>query len=176
MVPDIPGGSVFMIPDTKNTARYLRPTYDKVVVLNEIARRVVESQRGKHPYSVFNYRGRPLSSMINTGWKKARKKAGISVRVHDLRHTFAGRLRAAGANLGQIKDLLGHANQDITAHYSSAQVLDLYEVVNKICHCEKESIPLIVLKQRQLQVANPHNIPTNQTLNTHIGDFSAITL
>jgi integrase len=35
--------------------------------------------------------------MNNNGWRAARKEAGLPlVRIHDLRHAFACRLRAAG--------------------------------------------------------------------------------
>lgn len=53
---------------------------------------------------------------------------GISpvVRTHDLRHTFATRLRAMGVQLETIKDLLGHADIAETmcyAHYNNREGL-----------------------------------------------------
>jgi integrase len=46
--------------------------------------------------------------MLNSAWKRARKRAGLSVRVNDLKHTFGRRLRAAGVSFEDKQDLLGH--------------------------------------------------------------------
>jgi integrase len=79
-VPEL-GCSVFILPEsnTKNGE-------ERVVVLNRIARSVLEVQRGRHPEQVFSYKGRPVKRLINTSWKKARGRAGLNLRVHDLRH------------------------------------------------------------------------------------------
>jgi integrase len=107
---------------------------ERVVVLNSIARRVVEEQRGKHPEFVFTYRGRPTKSIHNWGWKLARDRAKLSmVRVHDLRHTFGHRLRAAGVSYEDRQDLLGHKSDRITTHYSAPDVARLIEAAEKVC-------------------------------------------
>ena len=54
------------------------------------------------------------------------------VRVHDLKHTFGRRLRAAGVGEETRKVLLGHVNGDITTHYSAAELAELVNAVNKI--------------------------------------------
>ena len=54
------------------------------------------------------------------------------VRVHDLKHTFGRRLRAAGVGEETRKVLLGHTNGDITTHYSTAELAELITAVNKI--------------------------------------------
>jgi integrase len=38
------------------------------------------------------------------------------VRVHDLKHTFGRRLRAAGVSFEDRQDLLGHKSGRITTH------------------------------------------------------------
>ena len=84
--------TVFIIPEwlAKNGE-------ERIVVLNEVARAVVDRQRGRHPEYVFTYKGHRLSRMITTAWKKARLRVGLpQVRVHDLKHTIGHRLRAAG--------------------------------------------------------------------------------
>jgi len=87
---------------------------------------VVEQVRGTHPERVFTYRGRPIQTINNSGWKTARKKVGLSqVRVHDLKHTFGRRLRAADVPLETRKVLLGHRNGDITTHYSAPELEEL---------------------------------------------------
>ena len=54
--------------------------------------------RGQHTEYVFTYVGNHLTRMLNTAWKKARKRVGLVVRVHDLKHTFGRGLRAAGVS------------------------------------------------------------------------------
>ena len=70
--------------------------------------------------------------MLSTGWRKARVNAGLpDVRVHDLKHTFGRRLRAAGVSFEDRQDLLGHKSARITTHYSAAELSKLLEAANK---------------------------------------------
>jgi integrase len=103
-VPEI-GRSVFVVPEDEFKAK--RP---HVVILNDIAWSIIQTQRGKHAVWVFPYRGRRIARMNNSAWRQARRDAGLrSVRVHDLRHTYACRLRAAGVSAEDRAALLGHA-------------------------------------------------------------------
>lgn len=95
--------SVFLIP-----ADRVKNGEERLVILNSVARSVVESQRDRHREYVFTYEGRRQQKMNNSAWRKARKRAGLpQVRVHDLKHTFGRRLRAAGVSLEDRQDLLG---------------------------------------------------------------------
>jgi integrase len=49
---------------------------------------------------------------------------------HDLRHTFASRLRMKGAPLGDIADLLGHKSLTMTRRYAHLGSNRLHEVVS----------------------------------------------
>jgi len=114
----------------------------KRIFLNSVAREIVDSCRGDHPEYVFVYKGRlddgtgrPFQKVNNTAWKRARKEAGLEnvrgpgqhFRVHDLRHTTGARLREEGVSREDRKDILGHANDDITTHYSTAETTYLVE-------------------------------------------------
>ena len=113
----------------------------------DVARSVVNTERGKHPTHVFSYRGRPLARMLSTGWRDARNKAELSVvRVHDLKHTFGRRLRAAGVSFEDRQDLLGHSSGRITTHYSSAELQNLYESANRVCEKQKSGVVLTLLR------------------------------
>lgn len=90
-VPGMNDTSVFIIP-----AEHVKNREDRVVVLNHVASSVIEEVRDQHPIYVFVFRGKPNARMLNSGWRKARRITGIDVRVHDLKHTFGRRLRAAG--------------------------------------------------------------------------------
>jgi integrase len=53
-------------------------------------------------------------------WKKAGLPSGPLVKkgIHNCRHTFAHRLRAAGVPEEDRNALLGHANTDLAQHYA----------------------------------------------------------
>lgn len=77
--------------------------------------------------------------ILNKGWQDARRRVSISVRVHDLKHTFGRRLRSAGVSFEDRQDLLGHKSSRITTHYSSAELLNLWEAANKVCNSQNKS-------------------------------------
>ena len=126
-VPEL-GRSVFVIPPEAFKTKRAH-----VVVLNDIAWSIMNSQRGKHPIWVFPYHGRRINKMNNNGWQQARYEARLPlVRVHDLRHSFACRLRAAGVSAEDREALLGHANHSMAGHYASADVGHLLKQANLV--------------------------------------------
>jgi integrase len=92
--------------------------------------------------------------MNNSGWQTARRKAGLSqVRVHDLKHTFGRRLRAAGVSFEDRQDLLGHRSGRITSHYSAAELGNLIEAANQVVgEGSRKSPALVVLKKKAASV------------------------
>lgn len=133
--------NVFVLPTTKNGE-------ERVVVLNRIAQAIIERQRGKHQERVWTYEGRPLEDLHGTAWLKGRAEAAKrypevlgrecpdgfkTLHIHDFRHTFGRRLRAAGVSKETRAALLGHTNGgDMTTHYSAAELLELVEAVRTI--------------------------------------------
>ena len=60
------------------------------MVLNWVAKAVVQGVRGMHPTHVFCYRDHPLRKI---NWQRLRGTVGWKhVRVHDFKHTFGRRL------------------------------------------------------------------------------------
>jgi integrase len=60
--------------------------------------------------------GRPLRPPdVSDEWRRTRRRHGLTVRLHDLRHTFASLLLGAGAPLKVVSDALGHSTIAITA-------------------------------------------------------------
>ena len=104
------------------------------VPLNSTAMRILDSQEISESGHYFTYKGRPISRMLNTGWKKAREEIGLpNLRVHDLRHTFASRLMQRGVSLEHRRVLLGHStNGTPTELYSHADLADLFSSVELI--------------------------------------------
>jgi integrase len=98
-VPEL-STSVFIAPGT-----HTKNGTDCLIVLNSTARTLIDAQRGRHPETVFVYRGHPIHRMNNTGWRRAWRAAGLPTGEdvlsgpHNLRHTFARRLRIVGRGL-----------------------------------------------------------------------------
>lgn len=218
--------SVFILPES-----IVKNGEERLIVLNRVARSVINGQRGKDKVYVFSHNGKHLSVMNNTAWQHGRIRAALAmiaecpdfggfkvevdaksgvatavgvrngrrveerytyaeflelrraqgkaiskrglrdpnsltmlrlnvtkrligalwtdfsdfsrVRVHDLKHTFGRRLRAAGVPLETRKVLLGHTNGDITTYYSAAELEELLRGAEKVCVGD-----------------NPHKIPT----------------
>ncbi len=106
--------------------------------------------RGQHPVYVFSRCGKRLSNMNTTSWRKAREKVGLpQVRIHDLKHTFGRRLRAAGVSFEDRQDLLGHRSGRITTHYSQAELESLIHAANQVVGEGSRKTPaLLVLKKK----------------------------
>jgi integrase len=116
-VPEV-GWSVFVIPPEAFKSKRAH-----VVVLNDD--RVVNYRDTTWFASALGVSvpRQQVGAMNNTAWQRARREAGLrSVRIHELRHTFACRLRAAGVTAEDREVLLGHANHSMAGHYASADV------------------------------------------------------
>ena len=154
-VPDL-DTSVFILPEA-----ITKTGTERVVVLNAVARRVIEARRGTDAENVFTFRGRPVAKLHNSAWKRAWKRAGLPTEdgilkgVHNLRHTFGRRLRSAGVPLETRKALLGHASGDITTHYSAAELHELIEAAGKIESRGVAQTPaLTVIGRQESRVGN----------------------
>jgi len=69
---------------------------------------------------VFSSRNGPYSpNGFNSIWRRIRRKAGITIRFHDLRHTFASYLASSGkVDIYTLKELLGHSTIEMTQRYA----------------------------------------------------------
>jgi len=142
-IPEL-GTSIFLVPGeyTKNGTPHL-------IVLNATTKRIIESRRGKIESHVFGFKGKPVSRIYNSAWKKAWKRAGLPTGKdvlsgpHNLRHTFARRLRSAGIPQETIKPLMHHVDGDITAHYSPAEIKELIDAVERLSEAEAEQFTML---------------------------------
>ncbi|QSA98481.1 site-specific integrase [Methylococcus sp. EFPC2] len=113
--------------------------HERIVPLNAVARAIVDSRRGKAGEFVFGYEGGKLGRMGGKAWSKGRKAVNLQgVRIHDLRHTFGMRLRAAGVSFEDRQDLLGHHAGRITTHYSKVEIANLIACVELLCEEKKK--------------------------------------
>jgi integrase len=157
-VPEL-GRSVFVIPPEAFKTK--RP---HVVILNDVAWSIVEAQRSLYPIWVFPFRGRRINTMNNNGWQRARRDAGLPlVRVHDLRHSFACRLRAAGVSAEDREALLGHANYSMAGHYASADVARLLRQANLLLERSSTRTVLRVgTASADLRTRRSHTVPQQE--------------
>ncbi len=165
-VPEL-GTSVFLIPADfggRHENSGVKNRDERLVVLNTVARSIIDGQRGISREWVFPYNGTGMHRMNDSAWKKARVRAAklwqeqnlrpahpgfASIRVHDLKHTFGRRLKAAGVTEEDRKSLLGHKNGSVTSHYSGAELGQLIEAANKVSATDSRGPVLTILKRRQ---------------------------
>ncbi|QPN47328.1 tyrosine-type recombinase/integrase [Priestia aryabhattai] len=165
-VPEL-GTSVFLIPADfggRHENSGVKNRDERLVVLNSVAKSIIDGQRGISREWVFPYNGTGMHRMNDSAWKKARVRAAklwqeqhlrpahpgfASIRVHDLKHTFGRRLKAAGVTEEDRKSLLGHKNGSVTSHYSGAELGQLIEAANKVSATDSRGPVLTILKRRQ---------------------------
>lgn len=146
-VPDL-DTSIFVLP-----ASITKTETSRVIVLNSISRRIVERQRGNKSEYVFPVGIRRRGRLHSSARKRAWKASGLPIDqrvlkgVHNLRHTFGRRLRAAGVPLETRRLLLGHASGDITTHYSAAEIGELVAAVERVTDRGISQTPVLTLIQ-----------------------------
>lgn len=70
---------------------------------------------------------------VKRSWATVTKAAGLSnLRWHDLRHAFASKLVQAGVDLNIVRELMGHADLQMTLRYSHLRQENLADAVSKI--------------------------------------------
>lgn len=75
---------------------------------------------------------RQRDSYFKISWSPLMNQLGLSHLPHDCRYTCASRLDSAGANKLSTKRILGHADQDVTEHYTQKQISELLSAINLI--------------------------------------------
>ena len=147
--------SVLVVPRA-----FVKTGLDRYVVLNRIAKSVIDGCRGEHPEFVFTRSGKPITRIYNSGWKAARRRASNryesefgrscpnrfqSIRVHDLKHTYGHRLRAAGVGFEDRKLLLGHKAGHVTTHYSAPEIEALIQASERVCELGSRKSPALAI-------------------------------
>lgn len=166
VVPEL-STSVFLIPHDFGGVRQnsgVKNGEDRLVVLNDVAKSIIEAQRGLHKIWVFPYKGNRLAKMNSSAWKHARVRAAAAwvkekcepahpgfahLRVHDLKHTFGRRLRVAGVAFEDRQALLGHKSGSVTTDYSAAEIEHLIAQANKVTMIGQRSSPTLTVLRRR---------------------------
>lgn len=117
----------------------------------EVELRSLKQDASQDEY-VFSYgrTGLKLTTFRHT-WERACKQARISgLTFHDLRHTFATRLRAKGVHEMDIMTLLGHTTLQMTSRYTHAMPQNLRTAVDSLNKQPLPFRPRTAPKSRQL--------------------------
>jgi len=128
---EIKGGRI-RLDDSKTGARTVWLGAEAQAILSRL-------QRGKPGEHVFiNPETGSVFATVGHYWRMIRAEAGLgSMRIHDLRHSFASHAAAASETLPMICKLLGHARVDTTARYAhldDAQLLDIAERIGALIY------------------------------------------
>jgi len=86
-----------------------------VVPMNRMARTALQTAHAARQTEwVVEWNGKPVKS-IRTGYKNALTRAGlVDVNIHQIRHTVAVKMLAAGQPIEAVAQYLGHSNTAIT--------------------------------------------------------------
>lgn len=102
------------------------------IPLNDSALWVMEQLQSKDrsPYLFPSpVTGKPYTA-ITRAWYRLRAKAGVKIRIHDLRHTFASFLVSGGRSLFEVQQILGHSDPKVTMRYAHLSAKALQEAAN----------------------------------------------
>lgn len=109
---------------------------DRIIPINKRIYPFIEERcSGSGKYLVMNSKNRPYSSYQSfrtAVWRPLMQKFGFVHAIHDTRHTTISLLDAAGANRIAVKRIVGHADSDMTDHYTHKTVEELVAEIDKI--------------------------------------------
>lgn len=103
---------------------------------------------------VCHYKGKRITRQIKTAWMKCLQSAGITrpITPYCLRHLFATEAIAAGADVGTVAKLMGHASPDmVLEHYqhvltrqkkAAVEALPVLSIYEQVCMSKKNRLPI----------------------------------
>jgi len=91
-----------------------------------IEKKLEAAPQPEHYIFPFANRGKPVDperpcTNIASAWWRVRHEAGVSCRLHDLRHTYATRLLEAGNSEAVVRDMMGHVDKNVIQRYTHIQ-------------------------------------------------------
>jgi site-specific recombinase XerD len=116
---------IISLIDTKNHE-------SREISMDETVKAILRSVEVRGDLVFVNESGKQyLSPYLHRAFHEALDKSGITnFRWHDLRHTFASNLVMNGADLNDVRDLLGHKKIDMTFRYAHLSPKHKKGVVN----------------------------------------------
>ncbi|MDJ0390859.1 site-specific integrase [Roseomonas sp. E05] len=124
------GRRVLTVPLAKHGERRHIPLSDAALALLRGLRRVPGNP---FVFPSARRRGQPMES-VRGAWARAKAAAGLSptLRLHDLRHSFASALANRGHSLYEVGRILGHKQVTTTTRYAHLSQERLLEAANAV--------------------------------------------
>lgn len=114
---------VWKIPASVSKSKRVRS-----VPLTDAAMDVLDRLETKEGYLFVSPKTKEKIGHVHKVWDRLRTEAGLpTLRIHDLRHSFASMLVNSGHSLYAVQQLLGHSTHSVTeryAHLSSRSLMD----------------------------------------------------
>lgn len=118
---------VLRLRDSKTGAKVVPIGKTALDVLSDIPR--IEG----NPHVVIGKVEGQYLTDIQKPWRRIRARAGLdTLRIHDLRHSFASDALLLGADLTMIGRLLGHAQVQTTARYAHLKTDPIRKIANDV--------------------------------------------
>ena len=179
-VPEL-GTSVFIIPGNR-----VKNGEDRLVVLNRVARSVIESQRGLDPRYVFTYcpparkarpdepqtapARRPVGTMITKAWTKARERAAAKW------ETLMGKPAAEGFRNVRVHDLkhtFGRRLRASGVSFEDRQDLLGHKSTRITTHYSAAELASLIAASEKALEKSPTKVPTtNGSLGSQVPGIS----
>lgn len=136
---------VWLVPATDAKSKKPNPHY-----LNASALWVLREMAGKHEseYVFANPEtGKPYTTITRV-WYRIRKKAAINpkARIHDLRHSWAHRVLAAGHSVAELQFAMHHKDPRTTMIYSHASPRMMRETAGAAALRMPERVPPLMIE------------------------------
>ncbi len=94
---------------------------------------IIKSQLSTNKYLFPAKRGGNLAySTFHADFAALMEKLNISHTIHETRHTFISQADRCGINPTVLKRIVGHANGDITLHYTHKDTAELLQEIKKL--------------------------------------------
>lgn len=144
------GTKIIREPKTPKARRSISMTPSLALQLREhktsqSALRLLNNQPVQHHHLIFSdFDGQPINpNTVTPAFSKIAKRAGLNLRLHDLRHTHATMMMKAGVHPKIVSERLGHATVAFTLDTYSHVVPGLQEAAAKAFdECLKTTTPV----------------------------------
>ena len=125
-------GGVWKVDATRSKSKKVRsiPLNDSALwVLEQLLSKGKSAYLFPSPVTAEDGKDAPYVTITRV-WYRLRAKAGVNVRIHDLRHSFASRLVCNGRSLYEVQQILGHSDPKVTMRYAHLSAKALQEAAN----------------------------------------------
>ena len=125
-------GGVWKVDATRSKSKKVRsiPLNDSALwVLEQLLSKGKSAYLFPSPVKAEDGKDEPYVT-ITRAWYRIRRLAGVNVRIHDLRHSFASRLVCNGRSLYEVQQILGHSDPKVTMRYAHLSAKALQEAAN----------------------------------------------